>query len=91
MPSITSYSSFDIEPNMVVPVIASFDSEGHVKPLYVRIGDLSLKVESSWLKPSFMNCMEFHCRVIDGGCLKPLILTYHQRESTWVIPRLAET
>lgn len=43
----------NITVNTVIPVIASFDAEGRVKPLYVRIGELSLKVHSSWLKPSF--------------------------------------
>ena len=69
-----------------VSVIASFDTHGHVKPLYVRIGEQSLKVHSSWLKPSFANTLEFRCEVIDGNCLKPLILTYQQRESVWYIP-----
>ncbi len=80
-----------IKNNTVVPVIASFDSEGHVIPLYVRIGDLSLKIKSSWLKPSFADIMEFHCMVIDGDCLKPLILTYRQRESVWQIPFLTDS
>lgn len=89
MPSVTSHTSYDFKPHTIVPVIASFDSEGHVKPLYVRIGGLSLKVHSSWLKPSFGSILEFHCTVIDGDCLKPLILSYHQMESVWIIPRLA--
>lgn len=79
----------NITVNTVIPVIASFDAEGRVKPLYVRIGELSLKVHSSWLKPSFAGIMEFHCMVIDDDCLKPLILTYRQMESVWLIPRIA--
>lgn len=90
MTSVTSHTSYDFKPHTIVPVIASFNSEGHVKPLYVRIGGLSLKVHSSWLKPSFGNILEFHCMVIDDNCLKPLILSYHQMESVWIIPRLAD-
>ena len=80
--------SVTITAQTFVPVIASFDTQGLVTPLYVRIGELSLKVKSSWLKPSFGDTMEFHCMVIDEDCLKPLILTYRQRESIWYIPRL---
>lgn len=72
--------------NNIVPVIASFDAEGHVKPLYVRINESSLKVYSSWLKPSFQGVLEFQCNVIDNNCLKPLLLTYHKRENVWTIP-----
>ena len=91
MPSTVSYTAYDIKPNTVVPVIASFDAEGHIKPLYVRIGELSLKVQSSWITPSFSNVLEFHCKVIDGDCLKPLILTYYQREMVWVIPQAGKS
>ena len=34
---IVSYTSYDYKSMKVVPVIASFDTEGHIKPLYVRI------------------------------------------------------
>lgn len=73
----------------IVSVIASFDADGHVKPLYVRINEESLKVKSSWLKPSFQGLMEFQCKVIDGDCLKPLLLTYHKTENVWTIPKIS--
>lgn len=85
MATIVSYTSYDFKPNTIVPVIASFDTEGHVKPLYVRIGELSLKVHSSWLKPSFSDVLEFNCQLIDGDYLKPLILRYFQKETVWVV------
>lgn len=69
----------------VVSVIASFDSEGHVKPLYVRIGEQSLKVKSSWLQPSTNSTLEFHCNVIDGDTVKPIILLYRRYETVWLI------
>ena len=77
---------FDHQPHTIVPVIASFDSEGHIRPLYVRIKGESYKVHSSWLKPSFSMVLSFNCQVIDQGTLKPLTLEYYQRESTWIIP-----
>lgn len=70
-----------------ISVIASFDAHGHVKPLYVRVDEESLKVHSFWLKPSFVDTMDFYCEVIDGNQIKPLLLTYQQRECVWHIPR----
>lgn len=39
-----SYSSFDYKPVDIIPVIASFDSDGHIAPLYVRIEGESYKM-----------------------------------------------
>lgn len=83
-----SYTSYDCKNNTLVSVIASFDTEGYIRPLYVRIGNESLKIHSSWIKPSFSESMEYSCKVIDEGVLKPLILTYHKRENVWTIPRV---
>ena len=74
-----------------VPVIASLDSDGHIKPLYVRINTESLKIHSCWLKPSFQGFAEFQCKVIDNGYLKPLTLMYHKNEGVWSIPKITCT
>lgn len=87
MTAHASYQSYDHSPIMIVPVISSFDTEGHVKPLYVRINGVSLKIHSFWLKPSFSGTIEFNCKVIDHGCLKPLALTFHKMEGVWSIPK----
>jgi len=87
MSAHVSYTSYDhIECN-IVSVIASFDTEGRIRPLYVRIGEESLKILSSWLKPSYPGFFEFRCQVIDNGVRKPLILEYHSRENVWIIPK----
>lgn len=85
--STVSYTSFDHTPNNIVPVIASFDSEGHIAPLYVRIDGLSLKVESYWTSSIFRNVVEFRCKVSDNGHLKPLLLCFYRQEGMWTIPR----
>lgn len=82
-----SYTSFDYAPVEIVPVIASFDSQGHIAPLYVRINGLSLKVNSFWVSSTYHNIIEFKCKVIDHGYLKPLALTYHLAEGMWTIPK----
>ena len=84
-----SYTSFDYQPVDCIPVIASFDSDGHIAPLYVRINGLSLKVDSFWVKgSSFSNLITFNCKLINNNALIPLSLTYHQKECIWTMPKL---
>lgn len=91
MAGAVSYTSYDYAPVDLVPVIASFDADGHIKPLYVRINGESFKIHSSWMKPSFSGTNVYHCKVIDHNCLKPLCITYHQAECTWTVPRMPDT
>ncbi len=88
MPGFVSNTSYDHSNADIVSVIASFDTDGRVKPLYARIHEDTLKIHSSWLKPSFQGLMEFQCKVIDHDCLKPLILIYHKVENVWTIPKI---
>lgn len=84
MPGIDYQTSY--ESNLInVPVIASFDAEGRVKPLYVRFGDECLKVHSAVEKPSTFDLKEFQCQVVDNGYLKPLALAYRMRDTVWTI------
>lgn len=71
----------------IVSVIASFDSEGHVKPLYVRIAGESFKVHSSYVKACCSDILELNCQIIDQECLKPLLLTYFPHDRIWAMPR----
>lgn len=88
MAEIVSYGLKD-SPNLkIVSVIASFDTDGNAKPLYVRIGDESLKVYSVSIKHKYNGIIEYRCQVIDGNYLKPIDLTYHAREYLWTIPRI---
>lgn len=88
MASIHSYSSIDFKPQTSVPVIASFDTEGHIAPLYVRLNGNSHKVLSYWIRNgAFVNTIEFSCKIEDNGFEKPLLLKYYYEESTWVISR----
>lgn len=75
-------------PNLqIVSVIAAFDADGNIKPLYVRIGEESLKVYSVSIKHKYNGIIDYRCQVIDGDYLKPIDLTYHAREYLWTIPR----
>ena len=84
--SVHSYTSYDYMPVKIVPVIASFDSKGQIRPLYVRIDEASYKICSCFLRNRFANLLEFSCRILDGQYHKPLLLTYYRAEGAWGIP-----
>lgn len=71
----------------IVPVIAAFDCEGHIKPLYIRIGNESFQVHSSSVKSCYSGILEFDCRIIDRRHLRPLILTYFPQDRVWAMPK----
>lgn len=79
--------SYGGDPVELVPVIASYDGEGHIRPLYVRINDDKYQVISSWLKSSFANCMDFHCTLSRDNRKYSVVMTYHIRETVWTIPK----
>ena len=84
-----SFTSYDYQPVECVPVIASFDSDGHIAPLYVRIDGRALKVDSYWMRQSsFRNIITFSCKVIDGSSLRPVAVEYHLRECVWTVDRV---
>ena len=80
-----SYNSHDYKPVEIVPAIASFDTDGHIKPLYVRIDGCSLRVVSSRIRCIYANTIEFQCQVQDLQYVKPLLLVYYQAEGAWAI------
>ena len=80
-----SYTNYDYIKMEKVSVIASFDTEGHIKPLYVRIGDGEYRVSSFWVKHRFINVSEYHCELIDGDVLRPVTLTFYQADGIWCI------
>lgn len=90
MSGFVSYTSFDLSTTSVVPVIASFDSEGHICPLYVRIGRNSYKINSYFVHSRYSNTTEFRCKITDGDFERPLQLTYYSVEGMWTIPAITE-
>lgn len=86
MAGIVSTGLKDCSHLKVVSVISSFDCDGNIKPLYVRIDDTSLKIHTSYLSESYYRIYTFQCEVMDNDIVKPLKLTYHTNECLWTIP-----
>lgn len=90
MSQILSQNSHDYLSMQIIPVIASFNDEGQIKPLYVGINRKQYKVDSYWIRRSFSNQIEFHCRLLIENMLKPIIITYYLHECIWTIPNHPE-
>lgn len=71
----------------ITPVIASFDSDGHMKPLYVRIDGSSFKIQSSFVKSCYSDILEFSCQIIDREYVKSLSLTYFPHDRVWAMQK----
>ena len=88
MSKIISYNNLDCFSLEPVPVLASFDSQGHIIPLWVRIKGVAYKVDSAWCSHvNLRNIVNFKCKIIDGECLKPLSLTFYREEGMWTISK----
>lgn len=83
-------TSFDYDPQTIVPVIASFDTDGHVRPLYVRILGESYKILSQWSTSHLAGITRYNCKVDVRGLARQIVLTYYNRERVWTIPRETE-
>ena len=85
---ILSVNSHDYLPVTIIPVIASFNDDGQIKPLYIGIEGNRYKVDSYWIRRSFTNQIEFSCKILIDDRLCPIILTYYMNECIWTIPNL---
>lgn len=81
-----SGNSYDFKAVTPVPVIASFDTHGHILPLYVRLDGISYKICSCRADRKFSGIVEFCCRLYDGNSIKILTLTYYKKEDVWAVP-----
>lgn len=74
--------------NTVVPVIASFDTEGHIVPLYVRINRKAYKLKVIYCQPicpegDSYNIYKYHCSYVDHNFYHDIYLTYNKRLNFW--------
>lgn len=83
MSDLPIYDSNGYRLTELVPVIATFDTEGHLRPIYVRIHGTQFKVDSSYVKHKSLSCTIFSCKVIDGDRIRILILNYYHAKQVW--------
>jgi len=69
---------------ITVPVIASFSTDGQIKPIYIRINGVSLKVTKCTAHMTHIN-PTFQCIVDDFGIAKPVKISYHPSTYSWIV------
>lgn len=79
---------YTVDMNTAVPVIASFDTEGHIVPLYVRINRKAYKLEVIYCQPigpegDSYSIYKYHCTYSDHNFHHDLYLTYNKRLNFW--------
>ena len=82
---IVSHSIFDIKEYKALQVIASFTSKGLMKPIYVRIDDITYQVTSCNKLHENLSIMNFKCTIDDDRFSKTIYLAYSKTEHAWFL------
>lgn len=70
----------------VVPVIATYDGNGNILPLYVRIGEETFKIYNAYVSESNFRILTFKGEVMVQDAVRPIKLSYFINDLTWCIP-----
>ena len=85
MSCVIPIESYNSDPIEIVPVIATYDTEGNLKPIYVRLNGTGYKVDTYLVKASMENDKDFYCTLSHNDISLRIILTYHVKETAWSI------
>ncbi|MCF0130887.1 MAG: hypothetical protein HUJ71_04125 [Pseudobutyrivibrio sp.] len=69
-----------------VDVIASFNVNGMVKPLYIRIANIQYKIET-YVETRTARISKFDCTIINNDRLMPIICLYYRDSGKWMLER----
>lgn len=83
---------FTYNPNVKpVPVIASFNCEGKIIPLYFRYEGLKLKVDNvKWISDRMEYIIKYCCEVTLQDRVQEVILFYFKKRDVWTMERIKE-
>lgn len=72
----------------VVPVLATYNTNGQIRPLYVRINGIVYKILTCqrW-STGEMPTDIFRCTIADHGTKRMIILTFYPQETIWTLKR----
>ena len=71
----------------VVPVIATYDGNGNILPLYVRIGEETFKIYNAYVSESTYRILTFKGEVMVQDSVRPIKLSYFMNDLIWCIPK----
>lgn len=88
---IISHNSYDFLEATVVPVIASFNSDSKIAPLYIKIAGETYKIHSFTERQQETWSLHFYvfdCKIVVYNQIKSIELTYRTNERLWTIPKI---
>ena len=71
----------------VVPVIATYDGNGNILPLYVRIDEETFKIYNAYVSESTYRILTFKGEVMVQDAVRPIKLSYFMNDLIWCIPK----
>lgn len=79
---------YKVDMDTVVPVIASFDTEGNIIPLYVRLNRKAYKLKIIFCQPiepkqHGYSIYKYHCSFSDHNFYREIHLTYYRFYNFW--------
>lgn len=87
MASVISTRLNDCSHLRVVPVISSFDREGHITPLYVRLDGEPFKIYNAYISDNNTKILTFKCEIMVGESVRTIKLSYFVHDLVWCMRR----
>ena len=87
MTAIVSNGLKDCSHLTIVPVISSFDREGNVLPLYVRLEGQPFKIYNPYVCESNTRILTFRCEIITNNMVRNIKLKYFVHDLVWCLKK----
>lgn len=74
---------------LCVPVIATFNISGDIKPLYFSVEGIRLKIDNiRYINSNNKEKPVFKCEVTFSDRVQEVTLTYHKRQDVWTMDKI---
>lgn len=70
-----------------VPVIASFTSDGRIKPLYFSVDGIQFKIDNILSQDERVSRIHFRCDITLSDRVEQVDLYFYKNEYTWTLKR----
>lgn len=82
--------SVDLKNQIIVPVIASFNNDGKIIPLYFAIEGIRIKIDHiKWESPNKAWGTQFRCEITLYDHVDTIDLYYYDSKRIWTMKRLS--
>ena len=73
---------------VLVPVIASFSTEGKMIPIYFSVEGIKIKIDRIiWAKENLACGYDYKCGICVSDVMEEIELTYHKDRNMWTLKK----